>query len=420
MNRKSVPLVVVGGGSAGLSAAISAFDNGIKDILIIERLDELGGILNQCIHSGFGLKTFNEDMTGPEFAHTLIEKAKERGINYLLSTSVLSISKNKEVVTTSKENGVVIYEAKAIIFALGCNERSAGQIFLSGSRPNGIFTAGLAQKYLNIDGYLVGKKVYILGSGDIGLIMARRMTLEGAKVIGVSEIMPYSNGLQRNIVQCLEDYDIPLRLSNTVVKTYGKHQLTGIDICDVDENLKPILSTVQHIECDTLLLSVGLYPFNAMLKNAGAKVYPGTKGSYVDQNLETTIEGIFSTGNVLHVHDLVDDVFIESKIAGKNASDYLLNKRGKKLSEIPVSFKGNISYLLPNVISVYEHNEPFKISFRVKKPCKKGIIFIKSGETLLQKLVKVDLLPANMVFIDFKETNFENIDKIEVELKEEV
>ena len=264
----SKDLIVVGGGSAGLASAISAFDSGIKDILILERNGELGGILNQCIHPGFGLHHFHEELTGPEYARKYIDELNARKIDYFLNTQVISISRDKIVTFINKE-GVHSIKAKAIIFAAGCNERTRGQISTPGYRPKGVYTAGLAQRYLNIEGRLVGKKVYILGSGDIGLIMARRMTLEGAQVLGVSEIMPYSNGLKRNIAQCLNDFNIPLRLSNTVTKIYGKDRLEGIEISDVDTNLQPIKGTEKYIECDTLLLSVGLYPFNSLLKEAG-------------------------------------------------------------------------------------------------------------------------------------------------------
>ena len=293
-------LVIIGGGSAGLASAVSAFDNGVRDLVILERNSELGGILNQCIHPGFGLHHFHEELTGPEYADRYIKEVQKRNIPYLLNSQVLNISKDK-IVTFINENGIQKFEAKAIIFAAGCNERTRGQIVTPGFRPKGVYTAGLAQKYLNIYGRLVGKNVYILGSGDIGLIMARRMTLEGAKVLGVSEIMPYSNGLKRNIAQCLEDFNIPLRLSNTVTNIFGRDKLEAIEISDVDENLKPIKGTEKTIKCDTLLLSVGLYPFNNMLKSAGCIVNKESKGSLVDQNLETSIEGIFSTGNVLHV-----------------------------------------------------------------------------------------------------------------------
>ena len=352
----SKDLIVVGGGSAGLASAISAFDSGIKDILILERNGELGGILNQCIHPGFGLHHFHEELTGPEYARKYIDELDARKIDYFLNTQVISISRDK-IVTFINKDGVQSIKAKAIIFAAGCNERTRGQISTPGYRPKGVYTAGLAQRYLNIEGRLVGKKVYILGSGDIGLIMARRMTLEGAQVLGVSEIMPYSNGLKRNIAQCLNDFNIPLRLSNTVAKIYGKDRLEGIEISDVDANLQPIKGTEKYIECDTLLLSVGLYPFNSLLKEAGCAVNKESKGSLVDQNLETSIEGIFSTGNVLHVHDLVDFVSEESERAGASAAKYILGKRGKTINQIEVTHTQNIAYVIPSLINARSDKE---------------------------------------------------------------
>ena len=411
-------LVIIGGGSAGLASAVSSFDAGVKDILIIERNKELGGILNQCIHPGFGLHRFNEELTGPEYAKKYIDEVNKRKIDYLLNTQVLSISKDK-VITYVNCQGLKSIQAKAIIFAAGCNERTRGQILTPGYRPKGIYTAGLAQKYMNIDGRLVGKNIYILGSGDIGLIMARRMTLEGAKVIGVSEIMPYSNGLKRNIAQCLDDFNIPLRLSNTVTKIFGKDKLEAIELSDVDKNLKPIPGSEKIVKCDTLLLSVGLYPFNAMLKNAGCKVNLETKGSLVDQNLETTIEGIFSTGNVLHVHDLVDFVSEESERAGKNAARYILNKRGKTLNTLNVKHTENVSYILPSIIKVYESNEPIIFSFRVKKPIKKAYICIKNSAKTLFNMKKMNLLPAEMIKITAKDLDLKNSDDLVLEVKED-
>ena len=349
---KKVDLVIIGGGAAGLASALSAYSNGVKDILIIERGDHLGGILNQCIHNGFGLEYFKEELSGPEYADRFIKKIEENGIKYLLNTQVLGIGKDKSVTYINSEDGFNKINARAIIFSAGCNERTAGQISLPGNRPKGVYTAGLAQKYMNIDGYLVGKRVYILGSGDIGLIMARRMSLEGAKVIGVSELMPYSNGLNRNIVQCLNDFDIPLRLSNTVTKVIGRNNLEAIEISDVDANLKPIKGTEKIIECDTLLLSIGLYPFNALLKQAGCEVNPRTKGSKVNQNLETSIKGIYSCGNVLHVHDLVDFVTLEGEKAGKCAAYDLIHHHKHVEKRIVVDAKENLNYVLPNYIDV--------------------------------------------------------------------
>ncbi len=418
MNR-AVDLVIIGGGSAGLSAAKSAYENGLKDILIIERSSELGGILNQCIHNGFGLHKFKEELTGPEYAYKYISFIKENNIPYLLDTLVYSISpKNKEITYSNSEEGYTTLKYKALIFAAGCNERTQGQIMTPGERPNGVFTAGLAQRYLNIDGYLVGKNVYILGSGDIGLIMARRMKLEGANVIGVSEIMPYSNGLNRNIVQCLNDFNIPLRLHNTVTKIHGKNQLEGITISDVDDDLNPIKGSEEFIKCDTLLLSIGLYPFNAMLKNSGAKVNLETKGAYVDQNLETSLDSIFSCGNVLHVHDLVDYVSLESEIAGKNAAKLVLEGRKIYDKVILTSHNENMSYLLPNEIKVYDSVENILFSFRVKKPISKAeILFKDENGNIIEKFNKVDLLPSEMVQLNVSDLPLNDINSLKVEVR---
>lgn len=414
---ESKDLIVVGGGSAGLASAISAFDSGIKDILILERNGELGGILNQCIHHGFGLHHFREELTGPEYARKYIDDLNARKIDYFLNTQVISISRDKIVTFINKE-GVQSIRAKAVIFAAGCNERTRGQISTPGYRPKGVYTAGLAQRYLNIEGRLVGKKVYILGSGDIGLIMARRMTLEGAEVLGVSEIMPYSNGLKRNIAQCLNDFNIPLRLSNTVTKIYGKDRLEGIKISDVDANLKPIKGTEKYIECDTLLLSVGLYPFNSLLKEAGCAVNTESKGSLVDQTLETSLEGIFSTGNVLHVHDLVDFVSEESERAGANAAEYVLGKRGKIINQIEVTHTQNIAYVIPSIIKARSDKEDIVFSFRVKKNIKKAQILLKSPAKTLYSCVKTNLMPAEMIKIKVNELEVNGYDKLSIEVIE--
>ncbi len=411
-------LIVIGGGSAGLSAAKSAYDSGVKDIVIIERMSELGGILNQCIHNGFGLHYFKEELTGPEFAHRFIDEIKERGIEYKLNTQVIDLNKDLELTYCNELEGVVTCKAKAIVYAAGCNERTAGQIALPGERPNGVFTAGLAQKYLNLDGYLVGKNVYILGSGDIGLIMARRMTLEGAKVIGVSELMPYSNGLNRNIVQCLNDFNIPLRLHNTVTKIHGKNQLEGITICDVDDSLKPIPGHETFIKCDTLLLSVGLYPFNVLLQNAGCKLYRNTKGCEVNQNLETSIPGVFSCGNVLHVHDLVDYVVEEAEVAGKNAADLVINGRKEVIKDLKTSHNQLLGYLLPNHIEVTDSLNEVEFSFRVKKPIKKSYLYIKNNDQVIKKIMKLDLIPSEMVKIKLKDVDFKSFDNISIEIEE--
>ena len=415
---KKVDLVIIGGGAAGLASALSAYSNGVKDILIIERGDHLGGILNQCIHNGFGLEYFKEELSGPEYADRFIKKIEENGIKYLLNTQVLGIGKDKSVTYINSEDGFNKINARAIIFSAGCNERTAGQISLPGNRPKGVYTAGLAQKYMNIDGYLVGKRVYILGSGDIGLIMARRMSLEGAKVIGVSELMPYSNGLNRNIVQCLNDFDIPLRLSNTVTKVIGRNNLEAIEISDVDENLKPIKGTEKIIECDTLLLSIGLYPFNALLKQAGCEVNPRTKGSKVNQNLETSIKGIYSCGNVLHVHDLVDFVTLEGEKAGKCAAYDLIHHHKHVEKRIVVDVKENLNYVLPNYIDVTKDLNEVSFSFRVKKPISKGRITFKDGDKVIKTITKMNLIPSEMVKVSLNNVDFNEIATIDVSVEE--
>lgn len=415
---REVDIAIIGGGSAGLAAAVSAYDAGVKDIVVFEKSMELGGILNQCIHNGFGLHTFKEELTGPEYAHRFIEEFNKRGIEALTGTLVLSISQSL-VLSYCNEKGLNSIKAKRIIYAAGCNERTYGQISIPGNRPNGVYTAGLAQKYLNIDGYLVGKNVYILGSGDIGLIMARRMTLEGAHVIGVSELMPYSNGLNRNIVQCLNDFNIPLRLHNTVTKIIGKDQLEAIEICDVDDTLTPIESTKQRIECDTLLLSVGLYPYNGLLQNAGCLSYQKTKGAFVTQNNETTLKGVYSCGNVLHVHDLVDFVSKEAAKTGKKAAESLLFPKKKIIKTIGTNALDNLGYLLPNLIEIDSNLKEVEFSFRVRKPISKGKIVFSSEDKIIKTITKTNLIPSEMQTIVLKDVNFLDLEEVDVRIVEE-
>ena len=324
---RTCDVVIIGGGPAGLAAAVSARENGIEDILILERDKELGGILNQCIHNGFGLHTFKEELTGPEYAARFIEKVEELEIPYKLNTMVLDITSDKVVTAMNKEDGVFLLQAKTIILAMGCRERSRGALNIPGFRPAGIYTAGTAQRLVNMDGLLPGKEVVILGSGDIGLIMARRMTLEGAKVKVVAEIMPHSGGLKRNIVQCLDDFGIPLKLSHTVVEIKGKDRVEGITLAQVDSQNKPIPGTEEYYSCDTLLLSVGLIPENELSRGMGVEMNPATNGPMVNESLETNIEGVFACGNVLHVHELVDHVSEEAKAAGRNAAKYIQQKK---------------------------------------------------------------------------------------------
>ena len=358
--------VVVGGGPAGLAAAISAYDAGLKDIIVLEREDRLGGILNQCIHNGFGLHTFDEELTGPEYAQRYIDEAKKRGIECLLECTVIDISHDRVVTAVSPELGLIQIEAGSVILAMGCRERPRGALNIPGTRPAGIYTAGCAQHLVNIEGVLPGREVVILGSGDIGLIMARRLTLEGAHVQVVAELMPYSGGLKRNIVQCLDDFGIPLKLSHTVVKIEGDKRVEGVWIAEVDEHLKPIPGTEEHYTCDTLLLSCGLIPENELSQKAGVALSPVTKGPVVNEQLETDVPGVFACGNVLHVHDLVDYVSEEAAAAGRHAAAYV--KAGEPAEEhagIPLVPEGGVRYTVPATIDPASMDEKLTVRFRV-------------------------------------------------------
>lgn len=412
-------LVIIGGGAAGLAAAISAYDNGVRDIVILEKDHHLGGILNQCIHNGFGLQEFHEQLTGPEYAYRFIQEVKKRNIEYHLDTTVLSLDADKKLTYANASDGFVEVEAGAIIFAIGCFERSAGAICLPGDRPNGIFTAGTAQRYLNIDGYLVGKRIFILGSGDIGLIMARRMRLEGAEVLGVAEIMPYSNGLNRNLVQCLHDFSIPLYLSHTVKKVIGKEQLEKVIIAQVDENQKWIEGTEKEFSCDTLLLSVGLIPSSQMLVKAGARPCPSTKSVMVNEWMETTIPGIFTCGNVLHVHDLVDFVSEEARLAGLGAAHYLLHPHTSS-HQIIVHPQEGISYVVPQYLSVPFTSKTITFKFRVRKPMQNAVIYLKVDDQIIVQIRKQFLLPSEMERIVVETSKIpENGKEIHVEVQEQ-
>lgn len=367
---KKVNLVIVGGGPAGLAAAKSAYDAGERDILILEREAELGGILNQCIHNGFGLHTFKEELTGPEYAARYIEEVKKRSICYKLEATVIDVSNDKVVTYVSASDGLTQLKAKAIILACGCRERPRGAINIAGMRGAGVFSAGTAQKLVNIDGYLPGKEVVILGSGDIGLIMARRMTFEGAHVQAVVELMPYSSGLNRNIVQCLNDFNIPLYFSHTVVNIKGKDRVEGVVIAQVDEKLQPIKSTERLIPCDTLLLSVGLLPENELAKNAEVKLSPTTGGAIVDENLMTSVDGVFECGNVLHVHDLVDFVSAESENAGKRAVDYI-NGAALTSAKTVINCTNGVRYCVPTVLNRDEVYAEQSFKMRVSNVFKK-------------------------------------------------
>ncbi len=387
-----------------MAAAVAAYDKGISDVLILERDDRLGGILNQCIHNGFGLHTFKEELTGPEYAQRYIDKVLEKGIPYKLNTIVIDISKasepdgkaNYQITAMNKEEGLFVIEAKAVILAMGCRERARGALNIPGYRPAGIYSAGTAQRYVNIEGKMPGKEVVILGSGDIGLIMARRMTLEGAKVKLVAELMPYSGGLKRNIVQCLDDFEIPLKLSHTVVDIQGKERVESVTVARVDENKKPIKGTEEVISCDTLLLSCGLIPENELSHSAGIKMHPVTGGPVVNESLETNQNGIFACGNVLHVHDLVDYVSKEAETAGENAAKYVLGNTADATEIIEIKTGKGIRYTVPGSLCPERMEDLQTIRFRVGDVYKNCHIVVKADGQELMKLKKQIVSPGEM------------------------
>ena len=414
---KELDMIIIGGGSAGMSAAIAAHREGIKKILILERSEELGGILQQCIHNGFGLQVFHEEMSGPLYAQRYKDMVEALKIPYRLNTTVISMSKDCEVTYVNKREGYVTCHAKTIILACGCYERNRGAISIPGKRLPGVYTAGSAQRFLNLENIRVGNKVLILGSGDIGLIMARRMTLEGAQVMGVAELMPYSNGLTRNIVQCLKDFDIPLYLSHTVVDIQGKDHVEAVVLAQVDEKLQPISGTEKQFEVDTLLLSIGLIPENELGVNIGMDLDPHTKGAVVDEYFETSVPHIYACGNALHVHDIVDYVSMESQEAGTCAAmDVKQQIQGDRKRRTIASM--GVNYVLPQCISS-QVVKPITFSFRCKHPFGRCIVTIRDEEHIIKEIKKNGMLPAEMQRITLKEEELQRIgSQLYVEVKE--
>lgn len=390
-------LVVIGGGPAGLAAACEAWEKGVKDILIVERDKELGGILNQCIHNGFGLTYFKEELTGPEYAARFIKMLFDTGVEVRTDTMVLTVTQNREIHLVNNFDGYHVVKAGAILLAMGCRERTRGAIGIPGDRPAGVLTAGAAQRYMNIEGYMVGRRVIILGSGDIGLIMARRMTLEGAKVLACVELMPYSNGLNRNIVQCLNDFDIPLYLSHTITEITGKQgRVTGVTVSEVGPDRKPVPGTEMQFDCDTVLLSVGLIPENELSLNAGIELDKRTNGPVVYENMETSIPGVFAAGNVVHVHDLVDFVTRESQRAGSAAAAYLAGGSTQGTADIVVENGDLVGYTVPQKIRVANVEKAVPVFFRVKKVMKAGTVRVLDGEKQIAAFRRSHMAPGEM------------------------
>ena len=408
-------IAILGGGPAGMAAACAAYDAGVRDVIIFDREDEMGGILRQCIHNGFGLHKLGKELTGPEYAAVYANMVKDRGIKVYTNTTVLKLSEDK-IITATNTDGILKIKAKAVVLAMGCRERSRGALNICGTRPAGIYSAGTAQKLINCEGYMVGKRVVILGSGDIGLIMARRMSLEGAKVEAVCEIMPYSGGLTRNIVQCLEDYNIPLYLSTTVAEIHGRERLEGVTIAEVDANRQPIESTKRYIPCDTLLLSCGLIPENELTVGAGINIDRITSGAVVDQNRQTEIEGVFACGNVLQDHDLVDYVSDEAEIAGKGAAKYVMGQKAS--GETVITKAGNgVRYVLPQ--RIVKNDEDIALFLRVTNPFGKVKFTVRSGDEVLTTAIRLKAAPGEMEKLVIKAEKMANAkNEIIVELEE--
>lgn len=413
-------LIVIGGGPAGLAAANKAYEDGLRNILIVERDKELGGILNQCIHNGFGLHYFKEELTGPEYAGRFIEMLKDTNVEVKLDTMVLDVTGDREVHVVSRKDGYEVLKAKSIVLSMGCRERTRGAIGIPGDRPAGIFTAGSAQRYVNMEGYMVGRRVLILGSGDIGLIMARRMTLEGAKVLACVEVMPYSGGLNRNIVQCLHDYNIPLYLSHTITDIQGHERVEKVVVAKVDENRKPIPGTEMTFDCDTILLSVGLIPENELTRQAGITIDTRTNGAIVYENMETSIPGVFACGNVVHVHDLVDFVTAESQRAGAAAAKYVQNGEAKEGKMIEMKNGNFVTYTVPQKLRMEGIEKGVDIFFRVNHVCDDSQILVTDGERAVAHYSREHLAPGEMEKITLPKKLLDTVqgNELKVSIKE--